>query len=78
MPTHFAKVILGSRPSHGFGGGDKKEYSIGAFVLPNEVIPDETPLRSFEVPGRVFHRHYDASTNLAPNLQWMPSRTHPA
>ncbi|ORY44276.1 hypothetical protein BCR35DRAFT_311158 [Leucosporidium creatinivorum] len=51
VPTHFAKVLLTSRASTGFGSSpDKKEYSMGAFVLPNEVIPDEAPLTSFIVP----------------------------
>lgn len=28
-----------------------KEWSIGAFVLPNEVIDERTPLVNFLVPG---------------------------
>lgn len=55
VPTHFAKVLLTSRPSSGFGSSpEKKEYSMGAFVLPNQVIPDETPLTNFVVPGEFF------------------------
>lgn len=81
VPTHFAKVVLASKP--GSGGGSRlfgssqqappppsassanadasslvpaqvlmqKEWSLGAFVLPNEVIPDETKLTDFVVPG---------------------------
>lgn len=60
VPTHFAKVLLCSRtprssslalvkPSGGFGDG--KEWVQGAFVLPNEPIPDETRLEGFVVPG---------------------------
>ena len=30
---------------------DGKEWVQGAFVLPNEAIPDETKLESFVVPG---------------------------
>ncbi|KAK4048892.1 nuclease [Microbotryomycetes sp. JL201] len=33
-----------------------KEYSIGAFVLPNEAIPDETPLVKFQVPVEAVER----------------------
>ncbi|KAJ9107065.1 hypothetical protein QFC19_002935 [Naganishia cerealis] len=69
VPTHFAKVILTSRPQNtsstfGFGGPSKstsvggvaeaaRDISIGAFVLPNSVIPDEVPLTSFHVPGKI-------------------------
>ncbi|KAM0787211.1 hypothetical protein ACM66B_006449 [Microbotryomycetes sp. NB124-2] len=68
VPTHFAKVILTSRPKrsllHPTGGQTSltdpskldKEYSIGAFVLPNESIPDETPLVKFEVPVEAVER----------------------
>ncbi|KAK4053352.1 nuclease [Microbotryomycetes sp. JL221] len=62
VPTHFAKVILTTRAKrsllHPTGGqlsqtpspNLDKEYSIGAFVLPNEQIADETPLTRFVVP----------------------------
>ncbi|KAM0747257.1 hypothetical protein T439DRAFT_383400 [Meredithblackwellia eburnea MCA 4105] len=59
VPTHFAKVILSSRPPRSgsslalvksSNNPPEKEWSMGAFVLPNEVIPDETDLRSFVVP----------------------------
>ncbi|KAJ9120243.1 hypothetical protein QFC22_003143 [Naganishia vaughanmartiniae] len=69
VPTHFAKVILTSRsqnasPAFGFGGSSKsvavggvtdaaRDISIGAFVLPNAVIPDEVPLTAFQVPGKL-------------------------
>ncbi|TEB36031.1 hypothetical protein FA13DRAFT_1762233 [Coprinellus micaceus] len=42
VPTHFAKVVLTTKPS--------QETSIGAFVLPNAIIPDQAPLTSFVVP----------------------------
>lgn len=29
------------------------ETSVGAFVMPNAAIPDETPLTSFIVPGEL-------------------------
>lgn len=62
VPTHFAKVILASRPDFSYpqkpSTTDKsftspstiKELALGAFVLPNKEIPDEADLRSFIVP----------------------------
>jgi hypothetical protein len=29
-----------------------KDVALGAFVLPNAVIPDNTPLTAFSVPGK--------------------------
>ncbi|KAF5358529.1 hypothetical protein D9756_001756 [Leucocoprinus leucothites] len=49
VPTHFAKVVLASKPSSPLTP-EKLEVSTGAFVLPNAVIPDEAPLTSFVVP----------------------------
>ncbi|KAF9544050.1 nuclease [Mortierella hygrophila] len=42
VPTHFYKVILTDR-----GNGD---MSVGAFVLPNNVIRNDVPLTAFQVP----------------------------
>ncbi|KAG0225485.1 nuclease [Actinomortierella wolfii] len=42
VPTHFYKVILTDQ-----GNGD---MSMAAFVLPNNVIQNEVPLTSFQVP----------------------------
>jgi len=50
VPTHFAKVILTSRPSSP-STPHVPEISTGAFVLPNAIIPDEAPLESFVIPG---------------------------
>jgi len=54
VPTHFAKVILASRLPRGSAAKDAvatmKEWSMGAFVLPNTPIPDEARLESFVVP----------------------------
>ncbi|KAI8977960.1 hypothetical protein BDB01DRAFT_852790 [Pilobolus umbonatus] len=41
VPTHFYKVIM----THHQG-----QYTVGAFVLPNQPIPDQIPLESFKVP----------------------------
>ena len=51
VPTHFAKVVLISKPSSP-SNPDILELSTGAFVLPNAVIKDDTPLESFIVPGK--------------------------
>ncbi|KAF8310205.1 hypothetical protein DL93DRAFT_2157954 [Clavulina sp. PMI_390] len=49
VPTHFAKVVLTSKPSSP-SKPDVVDVSMGAFVLPNAIIPDEAPLESFVVP----------------------------
>jgi len=49
VPTHFAKVIITSRPSSP-RTPDIPEFASGAFVLPNAPIPDEAQLESFAVP----------------------------
>ena len=41
VPTHFFKVVVTDDPKHGL--------EMSAFVLPNQKIPDETPLESFMV-----------------------------
>jgi endonuclease G len=62
VPTHFAKVILASRPDFSYPQSPSKkdgtvtspstikELAMGAFVLPNKEIPDNTDLRSFIMP----------------------------
>ncbi|RPD65858.1 hypothetical protein L226DRAFT_500014 [Lentinus tigrinus ALCF2SS1-7] len=49
VPTHFAKVVLTSKPSSP-STPDVLEIATGAFVLPNAVIPDEAKLENFVVP----------------------------
>ncbi|KAF8078170.1 hypothetical protein FPV67DRAFT_38480 [Lyophyllum atratum] len=49
VPTHFAKVVLVSKPASP-STPDVLEYSTGAFVLPNAIIPDDAPLESFVMP----------------------------
>ncbi|KAG7092185.1 hypothetical protein E1B28_008554 [Marasmius oreades] len=49
VPTHFAKVILTSKPSSP-SRPDILELATGAFVLPNAPIPDDTPLEKFAMP----------------------------
>jgi len=42
VPTHFFKVIVGET--------DNKDLEMEAFVMPNQEIPDNTPLDNFRVP----------------------------
>ncbi|KAL2126747.1 hypothetical protein VTI74DRAFT_318 [Chaetomium olivicolor] len=51
VPTHFYKVIFAEE---GTGPGGK--VALGAFVLPNAVIPNEKPLADFEVPLEAVER----------------------
>ncbi|KAM5531806.1 hypothetical protein V8D89_014505 [Ganoderma adspersum] len=55
VPTHFAKVVLTSRPSSP-KTPDVPEISTGAFVLPNAVISDDAKLESFVVPVEAVER----------------------
>lgn len=57
VPTHFAKVILGTGLKASEGSlmakaGLGSPVALGAFVMPNSMIPDTAPLRSFEADGR--------------------------
>ncbi|KAI0818803.1 hypothetical protein BC629DRAFT_1588131 [Irpex lacteus] len=49
VPTHFAKVVLTTRPSSP-STPHIPEISTGAFVLPNAEIPDQAPLENFVMP----------------------------
>jgi len=55
VPTHFAKVVLASRPASAFSP-QLAELSVGAFVLPNAEIPDDTPFTKFIVPVEAVER----------------------
>ncbi|KAK1828468.1 hypothetical protein QBC39DRAFT_359234 [Podospora conica] len=50
VPTHFFKVIFGE------DGTAAGPVAVGAFVLPNARIPNDKPLREFEVPLEVVER----------------------
>lgn len=52
VPTHFAKVIYGSGGQADVG----VRGALGAFVLPNAVIPDSKPLEEFVVPVEAVER----------------------
>lgn len=85
VPTHFAKVLIASRaPRHpslalvsskqaGTVFADGKEWVQGAFVLPNESIPDETKLESFVVPGELGR----TSHSFRFCLDCLPSSSYP-
>ena len=64
VPTHFAKVVLTSRPSSP-STPQVPEIATGAFVLPNAAISDETPLESFLVPS-MSNRRCSVSMCLTP------------
>ena len=51
VPTHFYKVIFAEEQSAPGG-----KVALGAFVLPNAVIPNEKPLSDFEVPLEAVER----------------------
>ncbi|KAK4123970.1 hypothetical protein N657DRAFT_645585 [Parathielavia appendiculata] len=51
VPTHFYKVIYAEE---GTAPGGK--VALGAFVLPNAVIPNDKPLSDFEVPLEAVER----------------------
>jgi endonuclease G len=68
VPTHFAKVVLASRPDFSFpqqpNAANKevtspstiKELAMGAFILPNKEIPDQADLRTFITPVETVER----------------------
>lgn len=55
VPTHFAKVVLTSKPSSS-SDPNIPEISTGAFILPNDRIADETPLSNFSVDVKEVER----------------------
>lgn len=48
VPTHFFKVVVCESP--------EGKLELESYVMPNEVIPDETPLESFRVPPESVER----------------------
>ena len=52
VPTHFYKIILGE----GKEGSQRSSVALGAFILPNKEISNDTPLVEFEVPVEVVER----------------------
>ncbi|CAN6648509.1 mitochondrial nuclease [Trichomonascus vanleenenianus] len=64
VPTHFFKVIVGEDALSG-----KRGVAVGAFVMPNDVIDNRTPLKSFYVPIE----HVERSAGLQ-FLEKLPER----
>jgi endonuclease G, mitochondrial len=50
VPTHFFKVIVGE------SGDDTAPVAVGAFVLPNQEIHNDTALTSFIAPLEAVER----------------------
>lgn len=48
VPTHFYKVVVGEAPDG--------TLDMEAYVMPNQKIPDETPVSSFMVPPETIER----------------------
>lgn len=49
VPTHFFKLVVGENIS-------SEKISVAAFVLPNDVISNDTPLTTFQVPVEALER----------------------
>lgn len=48
VPTHFFKLIVAEKSNK--RPDSSPDVAVAAFVLPNDIIQNETPLRTFEVP----------------------------
>nr|CAD7457962.1 unnamed protein product [Timema tahoe] len=48
VPTHFFKVVVGET--------DSKELEMEAYVMPNQIIQDKTPITVFQVPPESIER----------------------
>jgi endonuclease G len=48
VPTHFFKLIVAEKNKN--KSSNSEDLSIAAFVMPNAIIPNEIPLKNFEVP----------------------------
>ena len=53
VPTHFFKLIVAEKPLR---DPRSDKVAVGAFVLPNDVISNTTPLKSFAVPVDALER----------------------
>ncbi|KAK9462432.1 uncharacterized protein V1516DRAFT_670251 [Lipomyces oligophaga] len=68
VPTHFFKLIVAESPRK---QPSTAEVAVGAFILPNEPIPNAAPLKSFYVPVDAIERAsgLEFLTDLAPSLK---------
>lgn len=48
VPTHFFKLVVAEKNKK--KSSNSEDLAIAAFVMPNAIISNETPLRTFEVP----------------------------
>ena len=48
VPTHFFKVLLMET--------DRQEFDMLSFVLPNQVLSDQSPLKQYVVPVEAIER----------------------
>lgn len=48
VPTHFFKVLVVE--------DEMGQYEMKSFVLPNEALPDNVPLKVFQVPVETIER----------------------
>ena len=53
VPTHFFKLVVAEQPKR---NPNTDDLSVAAFVLPNDVIPNETKLTDFVVPVEALER----------------------
>ncbi|KAK9465328.1 hypothetical protein V1512DRAFT_287584 [Lipomyces arxii] len=53
VPTHFYKIIVGESP---IKNPTSDQVAVGAFILPNEPIPNSTDLKSFYAPVDAIER----------------------
>ncbi|ODV58733.1 ribonuclease ASCRUDRAFT_38749 [Ascoidea rubescens DSM 1968] len=54
VPTHFFKLIVGERTD--ITNVNEQPISAAAFILPNDRISNDVPLRSFQVPVEALER----------------------
>lgn len=54
VPTHFFKLVVGEKSLKRNAGSE--DIAVAAFVMPNAIIPNEVPLKSFQVPVESLER----------------------
>ena len=72
VPTHLFKVVLAERHPDSVQPGESN-LVLSAFLLPNEHIPSNTELRTFEVPVEELEKragmHFFAKARRIPDSQ---------
>lgn len=54
VPTHFFKLIVAEKSNK--KPDSSNDVAVAAFILPNDIIKNETPLRTFEIPVESLER----------------------